>query len=120
MERFTYIESVKEAIKDYVRENCIDVSASDFDEHQLYDDLWISDSVTGNASGSYTFDRKQAREFVCADIETVIEALQEFETPAERVYNAFISGEFEYLDVAARCYVLFVALSEAIKELKTH
>ena len=40
-------------------------------EQSLNDDLWTVDSVTGNASGSYTFNRYQAQ--------AISEALEEVE-----------------------------------------
>lgn len=30
----------------------------------IYDNLFVSDSVTGNGSGSYTFDREKAKELI--------------------------------------------------------
>jgi len=31
---------------------------------QLFDDMWVNDSVTGNGSGSYTFNRYKAEEYL--------------------------------------------------------
>ena len=35
---------------------------------QLFDDMWVNDSVTGNASGSYTFNTYKAEENIFATI----------------------------------------------------
>ena len=56
MEKYNYREQVKSDILDYIAENEIKVTASNREEvaEQLQDELWANDSVTGNASGSYT------------------------------------------------------------------
>jgi len=87
-------------------------------EQELNDSLWIDDSVTGNASGSYTFNSYQAREYVLADMDTVREALQEFCVDAETIGEKFLNEDWEYLDVTARCYVLGSAISEALDNLQ--
>ena len=86
-------------------------------EEDLNDVLWTNDSVTGNASGSYTFNRYEARENVFADIDTVQEALSEFCVDADTISDKFLNEDFEYFDVTARCYVLGQAISEALDEV---
>ena len=61
---YNYNEAVKNDVLDYIRN---EVNFSEFEdmeelEQSLNDDLWTVDSVTGNASGSYTFNRYQAQE----------------------------------------------------------
>lgn len=56
---YNYNEAVKNDVLDYIRN---EVNFSEFEdleelEQSLNDDLWTVDSVTGNASGSYTFNR---------------------------------------------------------------
>ena len=129
-----YRTEVKEAIEQYLEDNEQYINMADFDTAEdfaewLNDTLWIEDSVTGNASGSYTFNSYEAREKVLADMETVSEALKEFCVPAEEIGNRFLNEDWEYLDVTARCYVLSEciadyisdneeAISEAIEEAK--
>lgn len=54
--KYNYFEAVKSDVTEYI-ENEIDFSDwtenRDGLEEELNDDLWICDSVTGNASGSY-------------------------------------------------------------------
>jgi hypothetical protein len=76
--------------------------------------MWVADEVTGNGSGSYTFDRAQARAYALADIDTVKEALKEFDTPAETIAEKFLEDDWEYFDVTARCYVLGQAIDAAL------
>lgn len=122
----SYLESVKEAVKNYL-ENDYDLQADiqsgqfqDIDDIETYlnDTLWINDSVTGNASGSYTFNRSESKEYVMADTETVTEALREFCVSPEEIAERFLSEDWEYLDVTARCYVLGSAIAEVLDEIR--
>lgn len=47
-------------------------------EQDLNDTLFTYDSVTGNASGSYTFNTWTAEEYLCHNWELLAEALTEF------------------------------------------
>ena len=116
-----YLEMVKEDVKNYVEENEKYFDFSDYADvddfaEDLNDKLWIEDSVTGNASGSYTFNREEAKKYVLEDVETVREALQEFCTPAETIADKFLNEDWEYFDVSARCWVLSQAIGEYIDE----
>lgn len=61
---YDYLENVTADVRDYVEQE-VDLSkwAGNRDglEEKLNDDLWTCDSVTGNGSGSYTFNRVQAQ-----------------------------------------------------------
>ena len=82
-------------------------------EH-LNDELWTCDSVTGNASGSYTFNRLQAREYVIDNMDLLNEAIETFCVNAETVADKFTSENWEYFDVTIRCYVLSEAIEKAV------
>ena len=58
MERYDYFAAVKEDVLNYINENNIEVTSENRDEveQDLNDTLFTCDSVTGNASGSYTFN----------------------------------------------------------------
>lgn len=85
----------------------------------LNDELWIADEVTGNASGSYTFCRATAKEYVFSDLGAVKEAFEEFDEKS-RFADLFFSDEWETMDVIARCYCLYGAISEAVANLPEH
>lgn len=87
-------------------------------EQELYDSLWIDDSVTGNASGSYTFSRSDALDNVSSDFDTVVEACKEFGVDDSTIAEKFLAEDWEYFDVTARCYVLGNAISEALDNLQ--
>lgn len=117
-----YRTEVREAIEQYLEDNEQFINMADFDTPEdfaewLNDTLWIEDSVTGNASGSYTFNSYEAKEKVFADMETVTEALKEFCCGrSEEVADAFLNERWEFLDVTARCYVLGECIADYISD----
>ena len=82
----------------------------------FYDRLWIDDSVTGNASGSYTFNSNRASEYVVDNLDLLKEAYIEFGEGEEGVGKAFLDGEWEAMDVTIRCYVLGSVLRDIAEE----
>lgn len=80
MKTYDYLENVKEDVRNYIEENKIVVTSSNREEveQELNDTLFVNDSVTGNASGSYTFSTWQAEENLCHNFELLMEALTEF------------------------------------------
>lgn len=122
---YNYVDAVKDDIKDYIESNDIDVkSLGDGDrwdaESQLNDDLWVVDEVTGNGSGSYTFNREKAKEYLfdSADgIGLLKDAVSEFGIEAEDIAEHMMSEDWEWFDVTIRCYALGQAISEVLDEL---
>lgn len=79
------------------------------------DACWIADSVTGNGSGSYTFNRAKAAENV-KDIIFEPELLEMFKDFGyDRV--PFEKGP-EYIDVSIRCFLLDEVIAENEEEIK--
>jgi hypothetical protein len=115
MNQYDYREAVKNDIIDYINEHDVKVTSSNRDEvyEQLYDEMFISDSVTGNASGSYTFNTWKAEENLCHNLDLLGEALSEFGSdPAKIMENP------EACDVTIRCYLLSEMLGEVLDELE--
>lgn len=114
---YNYREAVKADVKDWIEENGIpeDLGIYETAEEYLNDTLWAEDSVTGNASGSYTFNRAQAEEYVKDNIDLAIEALKEFGYSLEHFAEKVDGEEWEYLDVTIRCYLLGEAIAEAVR-----
>lgn len=112
---YDYLENVKEDVKEYLKNN-YDVETveeiEEIDKDNLYDELFIEDSVTGNASGSYTFSIYQAEENICHNLDLLKEALEAFCSNLNYLENP------EACDVTIRCYLLGDAIEEAIEELK--
>lgn len=115
---YDYYEAVKKDVLKYIEEE-VDTDGIDFEEleTQLYDDLFTEDSVTGNASGSYTFSRAQAQEYVEENKDLIREMCSEFGCE-KRVKDWWLSKDYESIDVSIRCYVLGSAISSALEELR--
>lgn len=108
MERYDYQEAVKNDIRDYLKDHGVGYVDPDGDERQeLEDDMFVSDSVTGNASGSYTFSTWQAEENLCHNSDLLKEALGSFDGE---------STSPEGNDVTIRCYLLNQCFTEVLEE----
>lgn len=80
MEKYDYRQAVRDDILDYIKEHDIQVTDKNREEVEefLYDILFVEDSVTGNASGSYTFNTWKAEEYLCHNLDLLAEAIDEF------------------------------------------
>lgn len=120
MERYDYNAAVREDVLEAIRNNYtpeeIREALQDRDTfaEKLYDDLWIDDSVTGNASGSYYRNAWKAEEALAHNLDLLGEALQEFGCGPEYL----IEKGAEAADVTIRCYLLNGAISKALEELE--
>lgn len=83
MEKYDYKKAMKNDIREYIEDH---YTAEEIRERmedrreweeKLNDDMWITDSVTGNASGSYTFDTYKAAEYICTNLDLLAEAAHE-------------------------------------------
>ena len=115
---YDYYGAVKEDVLKYIEEN-VDMEITDFNEleNQLVEDLWAEDSVTGNASGSYTFSRAEAQEYVEDNKNLVREMCDEFDCK-QRIMENWFDNDYESIDVSLRCYFLNSAISDALEELR--
>lgn len=115
MKTYDYLENVKEDVRSYIEENKIVVTSSNREEveQELNDTLFVNDSVTGNASGSYTFSTWQAEENLCHNFELLTDALEELGYD----YPTLKKGA-ESCDVIIRCYLLGQAISEVLNEIE--
>lgn len=81
MSDYNYYQAVKDDVLDYI-ENEINLDdykgRRDELEDELNDILFTSDYVTGNGSGSYTFNTYDAEENIAHNLELLNEALQKF------------------------------------------
>lgn len=114
MERYDYLEAVTEDVKEYIKSEIELSDYSDRDELEEYlnERLWDCDSVTGNGSGSYTFNAWQAEENLCHNLDLLGEALNEFGGNVGELLESA-----ESCDVTIRCYLLGQAISTALDEL---
>lgn len=113
--KYDYYEAVKNDVAEYIRDNIKHYDFIDIDDlaTQLDEDLWIDDSVTGNASGSYTFNAWKAEEYLCHNLDLLSEALQEFGCESVDV----LEKGAEWCDVTIRCYLLNGCIWEALESM---
>lgn len=112
---YDYREAVKEDVLDYIRN---EINLEDFDtleelEEHLNETLWTEDSVTGNASGSYTFSTYEAEENICHNLDLLGEALDEFGGSCD-----ILKDGAEAADVTIRCYLLGECIAAALEEIE--
>ena len=103
---YNYYEAMKEDVKEYLK------GTSERDFQTLYDEMFIDDSITGNASGSYTFNTWQAEENLCHNLDLLKEALEEFGSNLNYLESP------EACDVTIRCYLLGQVLQEVLNKLE--
>lgn len=115
MEVYNYRSAVCEDIRNYIKENEINVTSENREEieERLNEVLWADDSVTGNASGSYTFNRWQAEEYLCHNLHLLVDACSEFGTDMD-----ILKDGAEACDVTIRCYLLSECISSVLDELE--
>lgn len=113
---YDYYEEVQNAVEEaatneYTLKMLEPMDLEEYEE-KLNDILWIDDSVTGNASGSYFFNRYEAEEALSNNGDLMVEALKEFG------YNDIdiLEKGAEWVDVTIRCYILSSCIAEYIDE----
>lgn len=110
---YDYRYEEKQDILDYIKKN-IDLKEYTREEleEKLHDDLWVCDSVTGNASGSYYCNGYKAWEALFCNLDLLGEALEAFGNSPSYLME---QGE-EACDVTIRCYLLPECISDALDE----
>lgn len=107
---YNYLEEIKDDIYAYYNKE----ELTKENEGDLYERMFIDDAITGNASGSYTYNTWKAEEYICHNMDLLREAVEEF---GGDVGDAVERGA-EYCDVTIRCYLLGQALAEVIEEVE--
>ena len=117
---YDYREAMAEDIRTYIVESDINVTTENREEVEsnLQEELWVTDGVTGNASGSYTFSRRMAQEYVMDNIDILDEACSEFGTEYSTVGQKLLAEDWEWFDVTIRCYLLYSVLAEVLDEME--
>ena len=118
---YSYKEQVRADVKEWIEDNKEQIEGLDrHDAYEVvYDSCWVDDSVTGNASGSYTFSRWEARQnfFNDDDSEEYIDQMiEDGFTCRESVGRAVQESQWELLDVSIRCWLLCDAVSDVLDE----
>ena len=114
-EKYNYMEAMKDDIKEYINNevNLKDFTDRDELEEKLNEYLWVEDSVTGNASGSYYCNSWKAEEAICHNLDLLGEAMKEFGCEVD-----LLEKGAEWADVTIRCYLLGQAIGEVLDEME--
>lgn len=124
MEKYNYQKAMLEDVLEYISEHYTQeellekLEDKDTFYEELNEAMWIDDSVTGNASGSYTFNTYKAKEYVENNLDILREALEEFSVEPKTFMEKFLNEDWEHFDVTIRCYLLSGAIYEALEELE--
>lgn len=119
MTTYNYYENMKSDIMQYIEDHKdYGINYDEYDnieemEEDLYDKMWLSDTVTGNASGSYTFNTWDAEENLCHNLDLLKEACDVFESDISTLLESA-----EICDVTIRCYLLGQVLHEVMEEIE--
>lgn len=75
---------------------------------KVYDDLFVDDAVTGNCSGSYTFNSAKAKENVKDAVfdDDIMAALGNMGVDRYEFVNYIVEDSWEIMDVIIRCAIL--------------
>lgn len=114
MEKYDYLSAVESDVREYIENNVDFHDYSDLDEmkEDLNEKLFVEDSVTGNASGSYTFNTWMAEEYLCHNLDLLAEANEEFGGSSD-----ILSDGAEACDVTIRCYLLGQAIENVAPDM---
>ena len=116
---YNYHDAIKSDILDYIHWNYttdeIAERLADREdwEQELTDSLWICDSVTGNASGSYYCNSWKAEEAIAHNWDILADAIAEFGGDTD-----ILRQGAESCDVTIRCYLLGECLADALDALE--
>lgn len=129
MERYDYLQNVTDSVLDFVQDRAEERGYDEFIRdaresrntlplsHVLFNDCIDSDSVTGGASGSYTYNAWVARENLTHNYDLFLEAFDEwYDADSCEGLRSYIENP-ERADVMIRCYVLPQAIQNAIETL---
>lgn len=117
MNAYNYLKAVTEDVREYIED---EINRTDWIddrgglEEKLNDILWTTDSVTGNASGSYTFNAWKAEENLCHNMNLLADVCEEFGDDM----GELVKRGAEICDVTIRCYLLSQAISDVLDDME--
>lgn len=116
---YDYRESETSDICEYIRNEVNPSEYSDRDEleEELNHVLFWEDSVTGNVSGSYTFNWWTAKDCVLDNLDLAKEAYEESGLGSSEFGEDIWNEEWEKIDVTIRCYLLGECIQNALDSM---
>lgn len=115
MTREEYLNQIKADIL----ENYGDEIMKGASREEIEEKAWIDDGVTGNASGSYTFSRSEAKENIDGAEDVIRDLVQDYAIDSDTVAEKFLYEDWEYFDVSIRCYLLDEAIDMAFEDIES-
>ena len=112
---YNYIEAMKDDLRQYMEDADLDYTDREDLEQQLNDDCWTADSVTGNGSGSYTFNREEAKGYVMDNMPLAVDAFREFDQ-IDKFADYITDENYEAIDVTIRCFLLGQVIADVLEE----
>lgn len=115
MEKYDYLKAVTNDVLSYIKNEGIKVTSENREEieQRLNEYLFTDDNVTGNGSGSYTFNSWEAEENLCHNLGLLAEAYEELCEDID-----LLKDGAEVCDVTIRCYLLPQAIAAALDEVE--
>lgn len=111
--QYNYLENEVLDVKDYIKDNHYSLKSDrDCLAEELSETLMLDDTVTGNASGSYTFNTLQAEQNLVGNWNLLQEAVEELAPDI----NILEKGP-EWCDVLVRVYLLDQAIDQTLDDL---
>ena len=116
---YDYKEVVKKDVEQYLTNYCNEEEVEKYlkDCYELYDDLWIEDSVTGNGSGAYFNTESEAKAAVMENFPLLVDALQDFGS-LDMLPEMLREENWSGMDVTIRCGLLSEVCDEVLEEIK--
>ena len=120
---YDYRASVEDAVITYMNENItnqIKISVKEYviaKYDEILEEMELSDDVTGNGSGSFTFSRDIAKEYVLDNLDIVAEMYENGYITNSHVVDTFLYGQWESMDVVIRCYLLPIIFSDMVYKM---
>ena len=118
MKIYSYPKAVKSDIREYLKDELdvgtfgLLIQGDDDTIEDVREALFEDDSITGNASGSYTMNTLKAEENLVGNWDLLEEVMSEFDLHV----NPIEKGA-EWCDSLIRCYLVDWCFTEAIKEI---
>ena len=119
---YSYKEVVRSDVREWIDNNKDQIEGLDrHDAYEVvYDSCWVADEVTGNASGSYTFSRYEARQNFFNDDDSddyISQMIEDGFMSADELGKKISESNWEYIDLSIRCWLLCDAVTDIIDEM---
>ena len=119
---YSYKEVVRSDVREWIDNNKEQIEGLDRPDayEVVYDSCWVADEVTGNASGSYTFSRYEARQNFFNDDDSddyISQMIEDGFISADELGKKVAESNWEYIDLSIRCWLLCDAVSDVLDEI---